>query len=77
MGGYIAWYMGTLGIHPILALPVAAVLMFGFGWVLYVTIIRRVIARDLFTSLLATFGIALVIQQALNLAFGAIGTFGI
>ncbi|MDA1089176.1 MAG: branched-chain amino acid ABC transporter permease [Proteobacteria bacterium] len=70
MGGYIAWYMGTLGIHPILALPVAAVLMFGFGWVLYVTIIRRVIARDLFTSLLATFGIALVIQQALNLAFG-------
>lgn len=57
MGGYIAWYMGTLGIHPILALPVAAILMFGFGWLLYVTIIRRVIARDLFTSLLATFEI--------------------
>jgi branched-chain amino acid transport system permease protein len=44
--------------------------MFVFGWVLYQTIIRRVIERDLFTSLLATFGLAIVIQQLLNLAYG-------
>jgi branched-chain amino acid transport system permease protein len=37
---------------------------------LYQTIIRRVIERDLFTSLLATFGLAIVIQQLLNLAYG-------
>ena len=70
MGGYIAWFLGTLGVNPIVALPIAAVLMFGFGWLLYVTIIKYVVTRDLFTSLLATFGLALVIQQALNLAFG-------
>lgn len=70
MGGYIAWFLSKQGIHPIIGLPVAAVLMFGFGWVLYVLIIRYVIDRDLFTSLLATFGLALVIQQLLNLAFG-------
>ncbi len=70
MGGYIAWFLSKQGIHPIIGLPVAAVLMFGFGWVLYVLIIRYVINRDLFTSLLATFGLALVIQQLLNLAFG-------
>jgi len=70
MGGYIAWFMSTLGIHPILGLPVAAVLMFGFGWVVYKVIIFRVIDKDLFTSLLATFGLALVISQLLNLAFG-------
>jgi branched-chain amino acid transport system permease protein len=44
--------------------------MFAFGWITYRTIISRVIDKDLFISLLATFGLAIVIQQALNLAFG-------
>jgi branched-chain amino acid transport system permease protein len=70
MGGYVAWFLSTMGLHPILGVPVAFVLMFGFGWVIYRIIISRVIGKDLFTSLLATFGLALVIQQLLNLAFG-------
>lgn len=70
MGGYLAWHLGTYGVHPILSLPIVAALMFGFGWVLYVAIIKHVVTRDLFTSLLATFGIALVVQQSLNLAYG-------
>ncbi len=70
MGGYIGYALYTMGIHPILGLPVAFVLMFGFGWVIYLLIIRWVINRDLFTSLLATFGLALVLQQVLNLIFG-------
>jgi branched-chain amino acid transport system permease protein len=70
MGGYIAWFMTSFGIHPFVGLPIAIVLMFGFGWAMYLLIIRHVIGRDLFTSLLATFGLALVIQQLLNLAFG-------
>ena len=69
MGGYIAFVMTKLGIHPILGLPVAIVFMFGFGWVVYRLIIYRVIGKDLFTSLLATFGMAIVIQQLLNLIF--------
>lgn len=70
MGGYFAWHMSTYGLHPIFAIPVVAAIMFVFGWVVYLTIIKWVIGRDLFTSLLATFGIALVVQQALNLAYG-------
>ncbi len=70
MGGYIAWLLSTWGLHPIFGLPVAMVIMFGFGWVVYITIICRIINRDLFASLLATFGLALVISQLLNLAFG-------
>lgn len=70
MGGYIAYYLYENGIHPFFGLPVAIVFMFGFGWLIYVLIIRRVIDRDLFTSLLATFGIAIVLQQGLNLIFG-------
>lgn len=70
MGGYIAYYMYTLGIHPLWGLPVAMVIMFAFGWAIYRLVISKVIDRDLFTSLLATFGLAIVMQQALNLVFG-------
>jgi branched-chain amino acid transport system permease protein len=62
--------MTKIGVHPIIGLPIAMVLMFGFGWVVYHLIIRWVIDKDLFTSLLATFGLGLVIQQVLNLVFG-------
>ncbi len=70
MGGYITVVMADKGIHPIYALPVAIVVMFFFGWIVYRLVIARVIDRDLFTSLLATFGLAIVVQQVLNLIFG-------
>ena len=72
MGGYLAFTLSEspFNLHPILSIPLVFVIMFVFGWVLYQTIIRRVIERDLFTSLLATFGLAIVIQQLLNLAYG-------
>jgi branched-chain amino acid transport system permease protein len=70
IGGYLTWNLGRLGIDPLLGVPLAFVLLWGIGWVLYRTVISKVITRDLFTSLLATFGIAIVIQQGLNLAFG-------
>ena len=70
MGGYIAWVLGEQGVHPIWGLPVAGVLMFGFGWAVYRLIISRLVGRDMFVSLLATFGLAIVIQQLLNIVFG-------
>jgi len=70
MGGYIAYVLTLQGIHPIFGLPIAMVVMFIFGWGVYRVIISRVINKDMFTSLLATFGLALVVQQLLNLAFG-------
>ena len=38
---------------------------------IYSLVISRVIGRDLFTSLLATFGLAIMIAQILNLLFGS------
>lgn len=70
MGGYIAWVLGKQGVHPLWGLPVAGVLMFGFGWGVYRLIISRLVGRDMFVSLLATFGLAIVIQQLLNIVFG-------
>jgi branched-chain amino acid transport system permease protein len=70
IGGYVTWWLGERGFHPLLALPVAFMVLWVIGAVVYKTVIARVISRDLFTSLLATFGVAIVIQQGLNLAFG-------
>ena len=56
VGGYIAWWIGHQGIHPLFGVPIAFVVMWGFGWLVYQLVVRHVIERDLFTSLLATFG---------------------
>jgi len=45
--------------------------MWMIGWVVYKLVISRVIERDLFTSLLATFGLAIMMAQILNLLFGS------
>lgn len=71
LGGFVAYYLGVLGIHPMLGVPVAAILLFCFGWLLYRLVIFRVVDRDLFISILATFGISIILQQFMNEAFGA------
>lgn len=70
LGGYLGLEAARHGVHPIAAIVPVAAVMFVLGWVLYRLMIRRVIQLDLFTSLLATFGLAITIQQALNLVFG-------
>ncbi|MEJ2176923.1 MAG: branched-chain amino acid ABC transporter permease [Gammaproteobacteria bacterium] len=70
-GGYIAWYFTKLGMPALLGVPLAFIVMWMIGWVVYKLVISRVIERDLFTSLLATFGLAIMIAQILNLIFGS------
>src|SRR4026207_2186042 len=38
-GGYITWLLGTYGIHPLFGVPVAFVVLWGIGWVLYRTVV--------------------------------------
>lgn len=70
-GGYVAWWLTGLGLPALLGVPVAFAFMWGLGWVIYKLVITRVIERDLFTSLLATFGIAIMMAQLMNLLFGS------
>lgn len=70
-GGYVAWSLNQIGIYPLLGVPLAFAVMWGIGWVIYKTVITRVIERDLFTSLLATFGLAIMMAQIMNLMFGS------
>lgn len=70
-GGYVSWWLVQNGFPALLGVPVAFVIMWGIGWVIYKLVISRVIERDLFTSLLATFGLAIMMAQIMNLMFGS------
>tara|TARA_B100000989_G_scaffold297201_1_gene282302 strand:+ start:1910 stop:2815 length:906 start_codon:yes stop_codon:yes gene_type:complete len=70
MGGYLAFSLYNVGVGPIIALPIVASVMFVFGWISYLLIIKRVIDNDMFVSLLATFGLSLFLQQVMNLIYG-------
>ena len=63
LGGYIAYTMYLAGIHPGWGVIVSPIIMYFVGWALYKLVINKVVDRDLFISILATFGIAIVMQQ--------------
>jgi len=71
LGGYIAYTMYLAGIHPAWGVIVSPIIMYFVGWALYKLVINKVVDRDLFISILATFGIAIVMQQLMNFIFGA------
>ena len=71
LGGYIAYTMYLMGIHPAFGVIVSPIIMFFIGWLLYKLVIYRVVDRDLFISILATFGISILTQQLMNFIFGA------
>ncbi len=58
-------------LHPFFGIPVAAAVLFAVGWVIYRVVIFRVVDKDLFISLLATFGIGIMMAQLIDQMFGA------
>ncbi len=71
LGGYVTYILLQFGIHPVLGIPLSSAALFIVGWLVYKTVIVRVVERDLFTSILATFGISILMQQLMNQLFGA------
>ena len=71
MGGYIAYFMYVIGIHPAFGVIVSPIIMYFVGVGLYKLVINKVVDRDLFISILATFGISILAQQLMNFIFGA------
>ncbi|MGH6920035.1 MAG: branched-chain amino acid ABC transporter permease, partial [Geminicoccaceae bacterium] len=71
LGGYVTLMLYQAGWSPFLGIPVAAVVMYMVGLGLYRVVIWRIVDRDLFISLLATFGLSILIQQLANQVFGA------
>ena len=55
--------------NPLFAVPLAPLILFIIGWALYRLVVFRVVDRDLFVSLLATFGLSILLQQLMNTVF--------
>jgi branched-chain amino acid transport system permease protein len=71
VGGYVTLVVVKLGLNPLLGIPIAALVLYLLGWLMYRTVVYRVVDKDVFTSLLATFGIAILLAQLTNQIFGA------
>ena len=71
LGGFVLFTLTRIGLNPFLAIPLVPVVLFIVGWALYHIVIVRIVEKDLFISILATFGIAILLQQLMNQVFGA------
>ncbi|HJO13811.1 MAG: branched-chain amino acid ABC transporter permease [Pelagibacteraceae bacterium] len=71
LGGYVAFGLYKIGIHPLYGLIASPAVLFVVGWCLYYIVVNRVVEKDLFISILATFGLSIMIQQLMNIFFGA------
>lgn len=60
-----------LGIHPFMAVLIAAPIMFCIGWLLQRIILNRVIGDDVLPPLLVTFGLSIILQNILLEGFTA------
>jgi branched-chain amino acid transport system permease protein len=59
-----------LGIDPLAAIVITTPAMFAFGWVLYSVLIRPLREAPLSSTVLLTFGLALVLEAAMGLIWG-------
>ncbi|GAB1479318.1 branched-chain amino acid ABC transporter permease [Paracoccaceae bacterium] len=72
LGAYLILGIGTAtGLHPFLAAALALPLMFALGWALQSALLNRVLGDDILPPLLVTFGLSVVIQNALLMGFSA------
>src|SRR6266851_2510760 len=71
LGGYAAFFLYKAGVHPLFGVPLAAALLFIVGWALYRSVVYRIVDKDLFISILATFGLSILLQQLANALFCA------
>lgn len=72
MGAYLILVLVTLlGLSPFVALLIAMPLMFALGWVLQKFLLNRTLGDDILPPLLVTFGLSIVLQNALLEGFSA------
>jgi branched-chain amino acid transport system permease protein len=72
VGAFVALILfNTLGIVPILAIPVAMIIGLLLGFLFYYTALRKLIDAPELASLLATFSIGVLLEETIKLAFGS------
>lgn len=72
LGAYITFFAWLhLGIHPIITLPFAGLALYGLGYLIQLGVINRVVAEPVLTTFTLTFGLDLILQNFMNVAFTA------
>jgi branched-chain amino acid transport system permease protein len=72
LGSYIAYFAYVrLGIHPFVSIVIAGTALYALGYLLQAEIINRVIAAPVLITLTLTFGLDLILNNAILLAFTA------
>jgi branched-chain amino acid transport system permease protein len=72
LGSYVAWYAYTgWGVHPFLSVVLAGALLFAAGYAVQAGIINRVVTAPVLTTLILTFGLELLLNNAMLLGFQA------
>lgn len=70
-GSYIAWVVvGSLGVDPLIALPIAMAVMALIGYPLQRFLLTGLLRSGAAAPLVATFGLSLIAQALLQLVFG-------
>jgi branched-chain amino acid transport system permease protein len=72
LGGYLTFFAWAhLGLPPLVAIVPVAAGLFLLGWVLQMTMINRLVSQPVLTTLTVTFGLDLILYNAMNLYFDA------
>lgn len=72
LGAYVtATINQTLGLDPFLTIPISGGVLFGIGYVIQRGLINLVIARSVFSTLVFTFGLNMLLVNLLLVAFTA------
>jgi branched-chain amino acid transport system permease protein len=72
LGGYLTWFAWLhFGVHPLVAIVPVALLIALLGWLLQMTMINRLVSQPVLTTLTVTFGLDLILYNAMNVVFDA------
>lgn len=72
LGGYLTYFAWLhWQVHPLVALVPVSALLFLLGWVLQATMINRLVQRPVLTTLTVTFGLDMILYNAMNVTFDA------
>ncbi|MFZ4814131.1 MAG: branched-chain amino acid ABC transporter permease [Phototrophicaceae bacterium] len=71
LSAYLSLLLMGFGVHPLLSVLVVAPVMFAIGWPLQRYILNSTLGRGIMPPLLITFGLSVILQNALQLGFSA------
>jgi branched-chain amino acid transport system permease protein len=72
LGGYLTFFAWqSFGIHPLLALPGVALILYGIGYVTQLMIINRVVKEPVLVTLTLTFGLDLILYNFMTVYYTA------